>query len=66
MIESWFTAIYNNTIIEFKFDKQVDKLADLNCWITTKTGDRMFVNVDDMIFGELRHLTRLLNEKTIP
>lgn len=66
MKDHWFAAIYNNEVLQFKFHPQDSKKFSLNCWITTKAGDQLFVNADDMIFGEFDHLTRLINEKTIP
>lgn len=66
MNDHWFAAIYNNEVLQFKFHPQDSQKFSLNCWITTKTGDQLFVKADDMIFGEFDHLTRLINEKTIP
>lgn len=65
MLDHWFSAIYENHVINFKFCAQSNKQFNHKCWIVTKDGERLFVDTDTMIFGEHNHLERKLNEKTI-
>ncbi len=62
MTDHWFSAIYEGTVVQFKFLPQTTKKFNHKCWIITKQDKTIFVDIDLMTFGEYDQLERRINE----